>query len=231
MRTFTIIALASGVACAQKIGFSGGSGISSGVNAINNPNINNGWQLDSSLFSSGNAAGSNIFNNVAGSQFSNINANAEIKDNGINNIGLTKIAGNSGWTANGDGNALGPIQNGIVGGGVPVFRRNGDVIISNGYHKDSPPSYIPTTPAYVPVAVPVTTSAPVVYHPAVSTDQPKYTPSSVSTSPPVSTSASNAYQVPVSEVSVAYSSPSVFFSATSPAFTPAPTPGYKKATY
>ncbi|KAJ2724710.1 hypothetical protein GGI07_001763 [Coemansia sp. Benny D115] len=139
MRSFTAIAFVATTTAVigQEIGFSGGSSISSGTNAVSNPNVNNGWQSDSSLFSSGEGAGVNTFNNVAGSSFTNVNANAAFKDNILNNPSITSVKGNSGWTANGDANELGPVQN-LFGAASPVFRRHGDVVFADNHHQVQP---------------------------------------------------------------------------------------------
>ncbi|KAJ2016513.1 hypothetical protein H4218_002774 [Coemansia sp. IMI 209128] len=130
MRTYTAIAVAASAALAQEIGFSGAPSISSGSNAISNPNVNNGWQSDSSLFSSGGSGAPSTFSNVAGSSFTSVNSNAAFKDNLVNNPSATFIKGNDGWTANGNQNAMGPVQN-LFGGAVPVFRRGGDVVFAD----------------------------------------------------------------------------------------------------
>ncbi|KAJ2461311.1 hypothetical protein GGF42_000275 [Coemansia sp. RSA 2424] len=137
MRTFTAIAFAASAALAQEVGFSGGSSISSGSNAISNPNVNNGWQADSSLFASGGSGAPSTFNNVAGSSFTSVNSNAAFKDNLINNPSATFVKGNDGWTANGNQNSLGPVQN-LFGGAVPVFRRGGDVVFADVRHQSNP---------------------------------------------------------------------------------------------
>ncbi|KAJ2163202.1 hypothetical protein GGF46_000132 [Coemansia sp. RSA 552] len=128
MRSFAAVILASSAVLAQEIGFSGGADVVDGPNAISNPNINNGWQADSSLFAGGNgaaAAGPDVFNNVFGSSFTNVNSNAAAKDNIVNNPSFTHVKGNDGWSANGDANALGPVQN--------EFKR--DVVFADNHHQ------------------------------------------------------------------------------------------------
>ncbi|KAJ2615183.1 hypothetical protein H4S08_001366 [Coemansia sp. RSA 1365] len=133
MRTFATIILASSAVLAQEVGFSDGPSIVSGSNAVSNPNVNNGWQSDSSLFASGGQGGSSdVFNNVFGSSFTNVNSNSAIKDNIVNNPSAAFVKGNDGWTANGDANALGPVQNSF---GPGVFRRGGDVVFANNHHQ------------------------------------------------------------------------------------------------
>ncbi|KAJ1820273.1 hypothetical protein LPJ75_000980, partial [Coemansia sp. RSA 2598] len=80
-------------------------------------------------------AGVNTFNNVAGSSFTNVNANAAIKDNIINNPSFAAVKGNDGWTANGDANNLGPVQNLFGAAGAGVFRRSGDVVFADNHHQ------------------------------------------------------------------------------------------------
>ncbi|KAJ1880849.1 hypothetical protein H4R99_007059 [Coemansia sp. RSA 1722] len=133
MRSFSAIVFAASAVLGQEIGFASGPSVSSGSNAVSNPNVNNGWQSDSSLFSSGEGAGVNTFNNVAGSSFTNVNANSAIKDNIINNPSFAAVKGNDGWTANGDSNNLGPVQN--MFGGAGVFRRSGDVVFADNHHQ------------------------------------------------------------------------------------------------
>ncbi|KAJ2163199.1 hypothetical protein GGF46_000129 [Coemansia sp. RSA 552] len=131
MRAFTTIILASSAVLAQEIGFSDGPSVVGGSNAISNPNVNNGWQADSSLFVS-EGSGASTFNNVAGSAFTNINSNVASKDNLLNNPSITSVKGNDGWTANGDANALGPVQNDF---GHGFFRRSGDVVFADNHHQ------------------------------------------------------------------------------------------------
>ncbi|KAJ2863463.1 hypothetical protein GGH94_003588 [Coemansia aciculifera] len=141
MRTYTAIAFAASAVFAQEIGFSGGSSISSGSNAVSNPNVNNGWQADSSLFSSGGSGAPSTFNNIAGSSFTSVNSNAAFKDNILNNPSATFVKGNDGWTANGNQNAMGPVQN-LFGGAVPVFRRGGDVVFADVHRQVQGNSHI-----------------------------------------------------------------------------------------
>ncbi|KAJ2784587.1 hypothetical protein H4R18_001052 [Coemansia javaensis] len=131
MRAAASIVLAASTVLAQEIGFSGGPNIVSGSNAISNPTINNGWLSDSSLIVGRRSVDTgNVFNDVVGSTFTNINANAAIKDNLINNPGATSVSGNSGWTANGDANAMGPVAN-------QFGRRGGDVVFADNHHQVS----------------------------------------------------------------------------------------------
>ncbi|KAJ2803906.1 hypothetical protein H4R20_002709 [Coemansia guatemalensis] len=135
MRTFATVILASSAVLAQEVGFSDGPSVASGSNAISNPNVNNGWQSDSSLFAgAGQGGASDVFNNVVGSSFTNVNSNSAIKDNLVNNPSAAFVKGNDGWTANGDANALGPVQSSF---GAGVFRRGGDVVFADNHHQAS----------------------------------------------------------------------------------------------
>ncbi|KAJ2084383.1 hypothetical protein H4R24_000013 [Coemansia sp. RSA 988] len=123
-----------GLVASQEIGVSGGANVVDGPNAISNPNVNNGWQADSSLFTgsgSNSDGGPNVFNGVSGSSFTNINSNTAIKDNIVNNPSTDFVSGNSGWTANGDRNQLGPVQNEF---GAGAHRRR-DVVFASNHHQ------------------------------------------------------------------------------------------------
>ncbi|KAJ2157896.1 hypothetical protein GGF46_004182 [Coemansia sp. RSA 552] len=131
MRFFVVLSSVAAFAAAQEIGVSGGDSVVAGTNAIDNPNVNNGVQADASLFAGGNSGGANIFHDVVGSQFLNANLNAAVQDNLANNVGVFHVGGNSGWTANGDANALGPVSNAL-----PVYKAPVE---------DKPPYKAPTT--------------------------------------------------------------------------------------
>ncbi|KAJ2787987.1 hypothetical protein GGI15_000247 [Coemansia interrupta] len=124
-----VLSATAAVVIGQEIGFTDGPSFANGPSAISNPNINNGWQADSSLFASGDgSAGVNTFNDVVGTTFTNINSNAAFKDNIVNNPSKTVVSGDEGWTANGDANKLGPVEN--------VFgRRSGDVVFADNHHQ------------------------------------------------------------------------------------------------
>ncbi|KAJ2724707.1 hypothetical protein GGI07_001760 [Coemansia sp. Benny D115] len=141
--TVAILAIAS-LAAAQEIGFTQGTNVANGPNAISNPNVNNGWQADSSLFS-GDFGGSpngasghqeNVFNDIIGSSFTRINSNTAFKDNIVNNPSAISVSGNDGWSANGDGNKLGPVEN--VFGTGQLARRSGDVTFVDNHHSAAP---------------------------------------------------------------------------------------------
>ncbi|KAJ1949120.1 hypothetical protein FBU59_001285, partial [Linderina macrospora] len=133
MRTVaSLLAIASATVLAQEIGATDGPSIVSGSNAISSPNINNGWQAEGSFFSGGNSGQGSLFNNVAGSSFSTVNSNSLFKGNIVNNPSSSSVSGNDGWTANGDANKLGPVQN-FFGHGFA--RRSGDVVFASNHHQ------------------------------------------------------------------------------------------------
>ncbi|KAJ2502196.1 hypothetical protein GGH96_001268 [Coemansia sp. RSA 1972] len=186
MRFFTTVALAISAVVAQEIGVSSGDKVSAGASAIDHPKVNNGVQADGSLFVSGTAGQGQLLNNVVGSHFVNANLNTAFEDNLVNNPGFTSIAGNSGWVANGDRNALGSVQN--------VLNRRGE------YHAAAPAytapvAYHPVVPAY---------SAPV-YHPVA----PIVVPAPVHNYAPVfhTYPAPAAYKAPVAEKPAHYAAP------------------------
>ncbi|KAJ2519309.1 hypothetical protein GGI11_002609 [Coemansia sp. RSA 2049] len=174
MRYFASLVLAAAASVsAQEIGVSEGSKVSAGASAIDNPNVNNGFQAESSLLTSGGSTafgGNTLFNHVAGSQFTNINENLSVQDNLVNNPGFTSVHGNNGWTADGDGNLMGPVLNDMRGGFAPLRKRAGDVVFANNAHHAASVMYSPFAPAayYGPATVisyPVPMVAPVYYAP------------------------------------------------------------------
>ncbi|KAJ1799719.1 hypothetical protein LPJ59_001631 [Coemansia sp. RSA 2399] len=137
MRTVSALLIAASAVVAQEVGFTGGASLSDGTNAISNPNVNNGMQWDSSLVAgagSGSSAGPTTFNDIVGSSFTNVNSNAAIKDNLVNNPSFNHVKGNDGWTANGDSNSMGPVQN-LFGADAAGFRRRGDVVFADNHHQ------------------------------------------------------------------------------------------------
>ncbi|KAJ1725488.1 hypothetical protein LPJ53_000303 [Coemansia erecta] len=130
-----VLSATAAVVVSQEIGFADGPSFANGPNAISNPNINNGWQADSSLFASGDgSAGVNTFNDVVGTTFTNINTNTAFKDNIVNNPSKTVVSGDEGWTANGDSNKLGPVEN-VFGSSAGFARRSGDVVFADNHHQ------------------------------------------------------------------------------------------------
>ncbi|KAJ1665185.1 hypothetical protein IWW47_002743 [Coemansia sp. RSA 2052] len=222
MRAFTALIVSTVAVAAQEIGFTGGPSIASGTSAINAPNVNNGWQADSSLFASGNSAAPNTFNGVFNSHFTNINSNLAAGDNLLNNPGLAKVAGNSGWTANGANNVMGPVQNDFGGAFV---RRSGDVFFANGYHGAGPVVSLPPIvyhPVSAPYTVPPHYNVPIV-------NVPKPIPVAYSPLAP----APAAYSAPPAVVAVAkpaqYAAPPPLLAPVPAPYAAAPVVAYKKA--
>ncbi|KAJ2814251.1 hypothetical protein H4S07_000050 [Coemansia furcata] len=195
MRTFAALIVSTVAVAAQEIGFTGSANVASGTSAINNPNVNNGWQADSSLFASGDSSAPNTFNGVFNSHFTNINSNLAASDNLLNNPSFIRVAGNNGWSANGDHNAMGPVQNNFGGAFV---RRGGDVVFANGYHGAGPVVSLPpivfhSTPA--PYNVPIAVPAPAHYEAPIVVI-PKPVPAPIIYSPPPATYAAPPVVVP-----------------------------------
>lgn len=92
----------------QQIGSDRGSAFSNGPSAVNNPEINNGWKVDSSIIDQGRSGG-NLLNNVFGSTFVHTTSNSVSQDNIVNNPSHTTINGNPGSTANGQANNIGNV--------------------------------------------------------------------------------------------------------------------------
>ncbi|KAJ2380714.1 hypothetical protein GGI05_006218, partial [Coemansia sp. RSA 2603] len=106
----------------QEVANSSGPSVASGSSAISNPTINNGQQIDSSLIignplgedggvaSPESQGGGDIFANVVGGSFTDINSNSANKDNIVANSHTTTFNGASGETVNGDLNNIGDSQ-------------------------------------------------------------------------------------------------------------------------
>ncbi|KAJ2596421.1 hypothetical protein GGF39_003453 [Coemansia sp. RSA 1721] len=117
-----------------------GASVSSGSAAVSSPNVNNAEQIDSSLIVGGGGqpggagaeleapqdAGGNVFADVMGSSFTQINSNSANKDNIVTNAHLTTINGDQGETTNGEANNIGDSQH------VAGFVRRRDVVVNNG---------------------------------------------------------------------------------------------------
>ncbi|KAJ1722786.1 hypothetical protein LPJ53_002842 [Coemansia erecta] len=113
----------------QEIANSSGPSVASGSSAISNPTINNGQQIDSSLIignplgedggvaSPESQGGGDVFANVVGGSFTEVNSNSANKDNIVANSHTTTFNGDSGETVNGDLNNIGDSQQ------VVTFRR------------------------------------------------------------------------------------------------------------
>ncbi|KAJ2741769.1 hypothetical protein GGI20_004954 [Coemansia sp. BCRC 34301] len=219
MRAFTALIVSTVAVAAQEIGFTGGPSVASGTSAINAPNVNNGWQADSSLFTSGDGTAPNSFNGVFNSHFTSVNSNLAVGDNLLNNPGITRVVGNNGWTANGANNVMGPVQNDF---GSAFVRRSGDVIFANGYHGAGPVVSLPPI-VYHPVIAPYTAPA---HYEAPVVAVPK--PAPVAYSPPAP-AVYSAPPVVVVAKPAQYVAPPPSAPAPAPYAAVAPAVSYKKA--
>ncbi|KAJ1798548.1 hypothetical protein LPJ59_002424 [Coemansia sp. RSA 2399] len=211
MRFVAAFVLAAAAVSAQEIGFAEGSKVAAGSSAIDNPNVNNGVQWDSSLSASGANAGDTLFNHVSNSQFTNVNENLSIQDNLANNLGFTSVEGNSGWTADGNGNVMGPVQNDMRGMVAPLRKRAGDVVFANNHHSEIAATslvYSPyAAPYYAPafVSYPVSVVTPVHYrpthkaHPGYMANAPVVEAPKYASKAPVVEVPKHEYKAPVSE--------------------------------
>ncbi|KAJ2342921.1 hypothetical protein GGF43_005817, partial [Coemansia sp. RSA 2618] len=84
----------------QEIEAEAGDSISGGSAAINNPNVNNGFQVDSSLITNNGAGQGDFINNAFGNSITHINTNSANKDNIVINPTTVTSNGNNGLTAN-----------------------------------------------------------------------------------------------------------------------------------
>ncbi|KAJ2868742.1 hypothetical protein FB639_004826, partial [Coemansia asiatica] len=129
----------------QEMFNSSGASVSGGSSAVSNPNINNGEQIDSSLIVGGQAAGAgleaqapedaaaggNVFANVMGTSFTEVNSNSANKDNIVVNAHLTTINGDEGETINGQANNIGDSQRVAALVRRDILRKR-DVVFNNG---------------------------------------------------------------------------------------------------
>ncbi|KAJ2590299.1 hypothetical protein H4R99_007153, partial [Coemansia sp. RSA 1722] len=123
MQIFATLLIAASAVVAQQVGSSSDGKASTGPNAVTNPNVNNGWQAQNTLFNSANTGG-NVFSGLQGNSFDHSVSNTAFNDNNAVNPSQAQVAGNSGDTANGANNHIGdvvPGSSGFVGfaGAVP----------------------------------------------------------------------------------------------------------------
>ncbi|KAJ1663736.1 hypothetical protein IW140_004662 [Coemansia sp. RSA 1813] len=127
----------------EEIEAEGGDSLSNGPAAVSNPNINNGFQVDSSLVDDGSKDGGDIFANNFGTSFTNVKSNSANKDNIVINPTTVNSNGNAGKTANGQGNNIGDSETVVPG---VLFRRDARVIGGTLESYYAQPGY-----AYAPV--------------------------------------------------------------------------------
>ncbi|KAJ2770085.1 hypothetical protein IWQ56_002300 [Coemansia nantahalensis] len=183
MQLFATLLVAASAVMAQQIGSDQGTTVSSGPSAISNPNVNNGQQFQNSLVSAG-SKGGNVFEGLTGNTFVDSASNMGMSDNNMINPAHTSVQGNSGATANGEGNFIGDmfqggfmrrdaVFNNFGAAGYPHgFVHNGFPVVGAGYahpgfvHAGYPmavaqPMYARPYPVAAPVAYPV--AAPVAH--------------------------------------------------------------------
>ncbi|KAJ1802775.1 hypothetical protein LPJ56_006078 [Coemansia sp. RSA 2599] len=179
MKFFTAILVAATTVIAQQVGSEDGPSVSSGPAAVSNPNVNNGWQAQNSLFNTG-SDGGNIFENLSGNSFSKSIGNSATNDNNFINPSQTRVSGNTGLTTNGEGNHIGDVFTGQTGGwGWGGFHKR-DAVFNNygygharaaypvaaydGYRREAAPVYAHPV-AYAPHPVAYAPARPVAYAP------------------------------------------------------------------
>lgn len=142
MQVLATLLIAATAVVAQQVGSESGPSISGGPAAVSNPNVNNGWQSQNSLFNKG-SDGGNVFDHLWGNSFSKAISNSAVNDNNMINPSTSHIMGNAGDTANGRGNHIGDF---VAGHG---FRRR-DVVFNNDYDHHHHGHYGPARVVYHP---------------------------------------------------------------------------------
>ncbi|KAJ2889967.1 hypothetical protein GGI21_006357 [Coemansia aciculifera] len=153
MQIFATLVVAATAVLAQQIGSEQGASVSSGETALSHPNVNNGWQSQNSLISSG-SDGGNVFSGLQGNKFSTSLSNSAISDSNFINPSQSSTSGNSGSTANGEHNHIGDFFN------APVAFRKRDIGFNNvnyghgpavnygGYDRGYDRGYVIPAPVY-----------------------------------------------------------------------------------
>ncbi|KAJ2451772.1 hypothetical protein EV183_003367 [Coemansia sp. RSA 2336] len=135
------LALIASVAVAQKLGSDAGQTSSTGSNAVDNGNTNNGQQFTNSVVSDGKKGG-NKFHGIDGSSFSDSTSNFGMSDNNLINPSSQNTQGNTGPTTNGKHNHIGDSPAG-------VHRR--DAVINNYPHSPIWGYPVHGVPVFAPV--------------------------------------------------------------------------------
>ncbi|KAJ2723483.1 hypothetical protein GGI07_002607 [Coemansia sp. Benny D115] len=140
MQIYATLLVAASVVLGQQIGSDGGPAVSNGENAISNPNVNNGWQSQNSLFNTGDS-GSNVFSGLKDNTFNSAVSNSATNDNNFVNPSQSHVTGNNGATTNGEANHIGDVFTGGhgfapvgVAGFGGFFKR--DAVFNNGFVHD-----------------------------------------------------------------------------------------------
>ncbi|KAJ2858151.1 hypothetical protein J3B02_000491 [Coemansia erecta] len=184
MKFFAAILVAATTAIAQQVGSEEGPSVSSGPSAVSNPNVNNGWQSQNSLFNSG-SDGGNVFENLSGNSFSKSIGNTAVNDNNFINPSQTRVSGNTGSTTNGEGNHIGDVFTGAdqfagFGGvaGWGAFHKR-DAVFNNYGYGHARAAYPVAYGGYQREAV----AAPVYAHPVAYSHPVAYAPHPVAYAP------------------------------------------------
>ncbi|KAI9499830.1 hypothetical protein GGI25_005572 [Coemansia spiralis] len=142
MKFFAALVVAATAVLAQQQEGNQGPNISEGPSAVSNPNVNNGFQAQGSFLDSSSSGGNKISGEVGGS-FNHEASNSAILDSNFINPSQSSVSGNKGNTANGEGNHIGDLFEGL--GGFGLHRR--DAVFNNFGHGYDHARYVP---AYAP---------------------------------------------------------------------------------
>ncbi|KAJ2508033.1 hypothetical protein GGI11_006193 [Coemansia sp. RSA 2049] len=106
MKFIAALVVAATAVLAQQQEGNQGPNLSEGPSAVSNPNVNNGWQAQGSFFDSSESGGNQISGEV-GNSFNHQASNSAIMDSNFINPSKSSVSGNTGDTANGEGNSIG----------------------------------------------------------------------------------------------------------------------------
>ncbi|KAJ2714038.1 hypothetical protein H4R19_001936 [Coemansia spiralis] len=180
MQLFATLLVAASAVMAQQIGSDQGSTVSGGPAAVSNPNVNNGQQFQNSLVDAG-SKGGNVFEGLTGNTFVDSASNVGMMDNNMINPSRTSVQGNTGSTANGEGNFIGDLLQGIPGGNWKrdaVFNNNfgyAHAFAHGGYPAFAGAGVGYPHPGFAHAGYPVAIAQPVYAHPyPVAAAQPVY---------------------------------------------------------
>ncbi|KAJ1646868.1 hypothetical protein J3B02_000490 [Coemansia erecta] len=162
MQIFATLLIAATAVIAQQVGSDSGPAVSNGESAVSNPNVNNGWQSQNSLFNSGESGG-NVFSGLKDNKFSTSISNSATNDNNFVNPSQSQVSGNTGSTTNGEGNHIGDFISSPASfaplGAWGGFRKRDAIFNNYGHHGGYPVGVYAQPYAFAPVA-------PVYVHPA-----------------------------------------------------------------
>ncbi|KAJ2495701.1 hypothetical protein GGI11_008351 [Coemansia sp. RSA 2049] len=168
MKFFVTILVAATAVLAQQQEGNQGPNLSNGPSAVDNANINSGWQAQGSFFD-GSKSGENLITGHVDGSFNHQASNSAIQDSNFVNPSESTLTGNTGDSANGHANNIGDF---IAGGG---FIRRDAVLNNFGAHPAVDVGFVhpvavpQPVPAFhpVPVAVPRPIPVPVPHPVAV----------------------------------------------------------------